>query len=638
MIETEANIQNYEYFQIEDGESDFETEDDASKLLLISPLQSIPSSRFHWDGRRKWFALIFTFSLLVTSTICLVYFYQQNTVDPVRVSKAYNPSILGNFSKSAVAVDGEPCAKIAKDVLLEGGTAVDAAIAGMFCNGVYNSQSMGLGGGFMMTIYHAVNKTVATLDARESAPAASTPNMFKGDPKASQHGPKSVAVPGEIAGYWTAKDRYGNPNITWSRLVGPTVKMCREGITVSWTHQTTLYWYTFTNPKMKEVFHNPETGKPWVEGDVYTRPDYAQTLEQLADAGDRGERDLGFYLGPIGKDLLTDLQDLGGIMTEQDLFSYQAHWVEPSQVHLSSIGMTFYSIPPPGSGAIMAYILNILDNYNIQPEDDAPLLYHRIIEAFKWAFALRTELGDPLGDEEIRDYVNSLVSNLTSDEWAVEKYRKISDSFTINNASHYGAVYYTPENHGTAHISILAPNGDAVSATSTINLYFGSLLMSKKTGIIYNDEMDDFSAPNITNYFGVPPSPNNFIKGGKRPLSSMSPSIIVGDDGNVKLVIGAAGGTKITTATALAIIRNLWLKKDLKESIDTRRIHHQLAPMQVSYEPDTDLEVLKGLEERGHKIEKIDKFGSVVVAVEKGEDGRVYANADFRKAGGVDGF
>ena len=131
--------------------------------------------------------------------------------------------------------------------------------------------------------------------------------------------------------------------------------------------------------------------------------------------------------------------------------------------------------------------------------------------------------------------------------------------------------------------------------------------MSKKTGIIYNDEMDDFSAPNITNYFGVPPSPNNFIKGGKRPLSSMCPSIIVGDDGNVKLVIGAAGGTKITTATALVrfykmikpslklhqilsqvIVRNLWLKEDLKDSIDTRRIHHQLAPMQVSYEPGTD--------------------------------------------------
>ena len=236
---------------------------------------------------------------------------------------------------------------------------------------------MGIGGGFMMTIYHAETKTVATLDARESAPAAATTDMFKGDPEASQHGPKSVAVPGEIAGYWSAKERYGNASITWRRLVEPTVRMCREGITVSWTHHETLNWYNFTNQKMQSVFHNPKTGKPWLEGDVYKRPDYAATLEQLAAAGDRGEKDLGFYTGQVGKDFLTDLEELGGIMTEQDLHDYQAHWVDTAKVHLSSLGMTFYSIPPPGSGAIMAYILNILDNYNIQPEDDDPLLYHR---------------------------------------------------------------------------------------------------------------------------------------------------------------------------------------------------------------------------------------------------------------------
>ena len=147
---------------------------------------------------------------------------------------------------------------------------------------------------------------------------------------------------------------------------------------MSWTHHTTLYWYNFTNEKMQSVFHNPETGKPWLEGDVYKRTDYAATLEQLAAAGDRGERDLGFYTGQVGKDFLTDLEELGGIMTEQDLHDYQAHWVDPAKVYLSSFGMTFYSIPPPGSGAIMAYILNILDNYNIQPEDGGPLLYHRL--------------------------------------------------------------------------------------------------------------------------------------------------------------------------------------------------------------------------------------------------------------------
>ena len=248
--------------------------------------------------------------------------------------------------------------------MLEGGTAVDGAIAGMICNGVYNSQSMGLGGGFMMTIYDKNTHTVHTLDARETAPAGASQDMFRGDPKAAQHGPLSVAVPGEIAGYWAAKERFGNTSISWARLVAPTVKMCREGITVSRTHHTTLHWYNFTNNKMKIVFHNPDTGEPWVEGEVYTRPDLADTLEELARAGDRGEKYLGFYRGPVGEQFVEDLQELGGIITEEDLLGYKAEWREAASVDLASLGMTFYSSASPGSGAILAYVLNILDNYS----------------------------------------------------------------------------------------------------------------------------------------------------------------------------------------------------------------------------------------------------------------------------------
>jgi len=152
-----------------------------------------------------------------------------------------------------------------------------------------------------------------------------------------------------------------------------------------------------------------------------------------------------------------------------------------------------------------------------------------------------------------------------------------------------------------------------------------------------NDEMDDFSSPNITNYFGVPPSEQNFIKPGKRPLSSMCPAILVNKDDTVRMVIGAAGGTKITTATAISIIHNLWLGDDIKTSIDTRRLHHQLAPMTLKYEPDFPQGILTDLESRGHKTELVDKFGSVVVGIAN-QEGRLYANADFRKAGGVDGY
>jgi len=323
-----------------------------------------------------------------------------------------------------------------------------------------------------------------------------------------------------------------------------------------------------------------------------------------------------------------------------DMRDYKVHWSSPVSVHLNSINATLFSNPPPASGALMAYILNILDNFDIKENDvdDLPLLYHRMTEAFKWAFARRTLLGDPQGDESIADIVNNLVKNITS-EWQAEMTsRNIKDNRTEQDPLKYGAEYYSSDDHGTAHVSILAPNGDAVSATSTINLYYGSLLMSEKTGILYNDEMDDFSAPNIINYFGVPPSPNNFIKGGKRPLSSMCPSLLVGDDGNVRLVIGAAGGTKITTSLVIALINNQWLKKNIKDSIDTRRIHHQLMPMKVSFENLADESILEGLRLRGHQLVEQDGFGSVVVGVERREDGRIYANTDFRKAGAVDGF
>jgi len=599
------------------------------------------------DKSWKFIGLGFVFISLVTASSFIAYIFNQQKLSRGRresllKSEAYSPSILGNFSVAGVAIDGEPCAKIAKDVMMEGGTGVDAAIAGMFCNGVYSSQSMGIGGGFMMTVFDAESGKTFSLDAREAAPRAATPDMYSGDKDSARYGPLSVAVPGEIAGYWAAKQRFGNKSISWMRLVEPTVKMCKEGIRVSWTagQKLRLNNTQFTQEKIKSVFHDPSTGEPWLEGDIYTRPDLAETLLKLAEAGDNGEENLGFYSGKIGEDFVSDLQELGGILTMDDMRDYKVHWSSPVSVHLNSINATLFSNPPPASGALMAYILNILDNFDIKENDvdDLPLLYHRMTEAFKWAFARRTLLGDPQGDESIADIVNNLVKNITS-EWQAEMTsRNIKDNRTEQDPLKYGAEYYSSDDHGTAHVSILAPNGDAVSATSTINLYYGSLLMSEKTGILYNDEMDDFSAPNIINYFGVPPSPNNFIKGGKRPLSSMCPSLLVGDDGNVRLVIGAAGGTKITTSLVIALINNQWLKKNIKDSIDTRRIHHQLMPMKVSFENLADESILEGLRLRGHQLVEQDGFGSVVVGVERREDGRIYANTDFRKAGAVDGF
>jgi gamma-glutamyltranspeptidase/glutathione hydrolase/leukotriene-C4 hydrolase len=214
----------------------------------------------------------------------------------------------------------------------------------------------------------------------------------------------------------------------------------------------------------------------------------------------------------------------------------------------------------------------------------------------------------------------------------------INDSSTVNDPHYYGSYFYNPKDDGTAHISIVAPNGDAVAVTSTINLSFGSEIMSPCTGIIYNDQMDDFSYPCIVNDFDLPPSPNNFPKAGKRPLSSMSPSILIDTSGDVKLVVGASGGTKITTATALTSILNLQMEWDIEKCVDAPRLHHQLSPMTVEYESSMKTEVVEGLIARGHIVEDVGGAGSVVGAIDRVQKMTLHAKADWRKSGGVDGF
>lgn len=321
----------------------------------------------------------------------------------------------------------------------------------------------------------------------------------------------------------------------------------------------------------------------------------------------------------------------------EDLKNYEVVWQTPVSVDLGSDNV-LYSMGPPASGAILAYILNILKYFNIKSGDETPLMFHRVAEAFKWAYAQRSKLGDPF-DTDITDLVNELVKNMTSDEFARQTYLKINDTFTVNDPNYYGGDFWNPNDSGTSHTSILAPNGDAVSVTSTVNLHLGARILSPSTGIIYNDEMDDFSYPNITNDFAVPPSPHNFLKPGKRPLSSMTPVIVINKQtGNVRIVTGAAGGSRITTSTSLVVLRNLWLGQDIKSAIDERRIHHQLLPMTVDCEAGLEQEIIDGLKLRGHQIVEKSGTQSVVTGISVEADGFIYANADERKAGGIAGF
>ncbi|CAG0890582.1 unnamed protein product [Darwinula stevensoni] len=519
---------------------------------------------------------------------------------------AYNlGNPMGRYKNAAVCADATPCATIGKEILQKNGSAVDAAIAAMLCDGVVNAHSMGIGGGFVMTIYHRANKTAETLISREKAPALANETMFEGNSSLSQKGGLSVGVPGEIRGYWEAWTKYGKLN--WTELLQPTIDLCKNGITVVRALAKALQSYEtqiLEEPSMKEVFVNPETGKVWKEGEIMKRPQLALTLERIAVEGPNA-----FYNSNLTDAMAEEIRSHGGVITKEDFSNYTAKWTEPIKVALNG-GMTLYSVPPPASGAILAFILNILDTFNVSTSHESMTypeqitLYHRMVEAFKWAYARRTELGDP-------DFANmtELVRNLTSETYAMDIAQQINDNQTYNDPEHYGAEVWSPEDSGTAHVSVVAPNGDAVAITSTINLYFGAGFRSNATGVIFNDEMDDFSSPNLTNYFGMPPSPNNFIVPGKRPVSSMCPTIITDSAGNPRLVVGAAGGTRITSAVAYVIIRNLWFGEDIKMATDAYRIHHQLFPMTLSYEQGFPPGIIVGLEGLGHKTKDMGPNG-----------------------------
>ncbi|KAI9556606.1 hypothetical protein GHT06_016396 [Daphnia sinensis] len=515
------------------------------------------------------------------------------------------------------------------------GNAVDAAIAALFCNAVVNPQSAGIGGGCHMTIYDPVTQTAKCLDARETAPLAATEDMYEADPSLAKKGGLAVAVPGELAGYWAAHQTYGR--LPWSQLIQPAIKLAEGGVAVNRHLADVLQCGAESirkEPSMRS-FVDETTSRVLQVGDTFKLPALAETLKQIGRHGIQV-----FYDGLIGDKMVDDVRLRGGILTKEDLRQYRAEWVEPIQVKLKN-NLTLYSHPPPGSGVVTAYIMRLLDGL-VGPDGmdrDNPLTYHRIAEAIKHAFGQRTKLSDPRFHPE----VNELAELLISDSFVDETRSKMCDSMTSDDPAYYGAACSNPEDHGTSHVSIVDENGMAVAVTSTINLHFGAGFASAQTGIILNDEMADFSMSCAANCYGLPPNFLNMVKPGKRPLSSMTPTVIVNSSsGRVRLVIGAAGGIRITTSTIYAMIRNLWLGEDIKEAIDSPRFHHQLFPMTLHYEKGLPKEMVKQLANRGHQMSQENTRGGSVygISVEQEDDDEfyLYANADYRKGGDVAGF
>ncbi|XP_038651799.1 glutathione hydrolase 1 proenzyme-like isoform X4 [Scyliorhinus canicula] len=484
----------------------------------------------------------------------------------VHLQRRCNACVL--HKNTGVASDAAPCSKIGRDIMKWNGSVVDAAIAALLCIGLVNAHSMGIGGGFILTIYNASTGQVEVINSREVAPEQEmTRSLETGGP--------SIAVPGEIRGYALAHQWHGR--LPWKQLFEPSIKLARKGFPVGKSLAVALETNKVqieASASLCDVFCKKNSSQVLSENDLICFPQLADTLQMIADKGPNA-----FYDGPIAEDIVQYVSQSGGLISRDDLKQYKANKETPINVTLDEY--TLYVPGAPSGGPVLALILKILEGYHFSREsvstrEKKVLTYHRIIEAFKFGFAERSKLEYPTSSDQSK--VNEMISK------ANDIREKISDSHTNEKIDYYGIKCFLPGQDGTSHLSVVAQDGSAVSVTSTINGRFGSFVRSNVTGIIFNNQMADFSQYRDNN--SLPPCSENYVQPGRRPFSAMSPAIILDKDKKVKMVVGASGSSRIITATALVIINALWFGDDACETVKKPRVHHQLLPNLVQFESE----------------------------------------------------
>jgi gamma-glutamyltranspeptidase / glutathione hydrolase len=504
-------------------------------------------------------------------------------------------------AQSAIAHDGmvvaqeRTAARIGVDVLKRGGNAIDAAVAVGFALAVTYPRAGNIGGGGFMVIHLADGRNT-TIDYREAAPQAITATSFldaqgNADPQKSRNSALAIGVPGTVAGLALAEEKYGSGRFTLADLMAPAIALARDGITVT---AQTLAPPPFNLSRLKrwpssaKIFFKPD-GSAFGPGERLVQTDLANSLQAIAETGPPA-----FYDGPIAQKIAAAVQATGGVMTAEDLRNYRA--IERKPVRGTYRGYDLVSMPPPSSGGVeLIEMLNILEGYDLTHDNQAQELF-LLVEAMKRAYADRALfLGDP-------DKVQNPVLRLTSKDYAA-KWRTTIDPEHATPASAIragGSV--DPEGHNTTHFSVVDRLGNAVSNTYTLNLFYGLGMVADGTGILLNDELDDFAAkPDSPNAFGLTGYEANAPGPGKRPLSSMTPTIIL-KDGKPFLITGSPGGSRITTAVLQVIVNAIDRKMDIADAVSAARIHDQWVPDQVFAEPGLSNDVLTALQARGDKI------------------------------------
>ena len=535
----------------------------------------------------------------------------------------YEPrqKLISEGNQSMVSTQHFLATQVGVDILEKGGNAYDASVAIGFALAVVLPRAGNIGGGGFMVMYDSSDNNNYSIDYREKAPLLSTTNMYLDEngtviDNKSTLGYLASGVPGTVAGLWSVHQRFGS--MKWSELIEPAINLAEDGFEITPYMADMLIKYNEKLSAFDETNKVFQTHYPDFDKKILKQSDLANTLKIIAQDG----RD-GFYKGEISKKIALDMQNNGGIISEKDLEQYQPVWRNPLISSYKDIKIV--TMPPPSSGGIhVIQMLNVLENFNLRKLGHNSKEYINVIsEVMKYAYADRSKhLGDP-------DFYDVPINKLSSHEYANEISKKIkigsvTPSIEINPGS-----FHDKESIETTHFSVVDEKGNVVSSTYTLNSSFGSGVVIKDTGILMNNEMDDFSiSPGIPNQYGLLGAKANEITPQKRPLSSMTPTIAFKNN-DLFFTTGSPGGAKIITAILQSILNIVDFEMDVAEANNAKRIHHQWQPDKIQIEFDLSVDKKNWLLDAGYNIEIIEPATNLQLIMKK--NNTYYGYGDFRR-------
>jgi gamma-glutamyltranspeptidase/glutathione hydrolase len=576
-----------------------------------------------WEAPRK------TLRASVLALLCLVASFASQAEPPLP------PPIISQGARvlpvlaahgMVVAQEGK-AAKIGVDILRHGGNAVDAAVATGLALAVTLPRAGNLGGGGFMLVYLAKEKKTTVIDYREAAPADTPRDVFLNEAgevvrAKSQDNGLGVGVPGTVAGFALALRNYGSGKFSLAELAAPAVALARSGIEVtddladSLPHaQARLKRW----PSTARIFFHPD-GSPLARGESFVQSDLASVIEEIGRDGERA-----FYDGPVAEKIVASVRAAGGQMNLDDLKTYRA--VERTPLRGSYRGYEIAAVPPPSSGGVhIIELLNVLEGFPLAAQGaNSAANIHLMAEAMKLAYADRAEyLGDP-------DHVQVPVKGLISKDYAERLRAEISATRARPSAEIKALDPLPYESNQTTHFSIVDNDGNAVANTYTLNFSYGLGLVAEGTGILLNNELDDFAAkPGAPNAYGLVGGAANAPGPRKRPLSSMAPTLVF-RNGELELVTGSPGGSRIITIVTEIILDIVDFGMNVAEATEAVRIHHQWLPDELQVERGLSPDTMRLLEALGHKVAVHGAWGSAQSIFR--ENGMLTGAADTRQRG-----